>query len=362
MSEQRPGCLPVLPAAYAGAVNTERGTQHGGHPPSGQAGPAADVGRWFSTAAASTPQRSERGPAVRGAPRVAAWGPVDGGGYGAQSPPEQLEAALDLLRGRPTAVLTGAGMSTGSGLPDYRGRDAVPRSPMTYQEFMGSDLSRRRYWARSTVGWTQFGRARPNAGHLALSTIAAEAFPVTGVITQNVDGLHQQAGSAPVVDLHGRLDRVRCQQCDALSSRQLLHQRMLTMNPELAARLPDLAADAAQAPDGDAEVDRTSSFRYPPCPLCGGILKPDVVFFGESARREAVDASFDVLASARNLLVLGSSLTVRSGLRFVRAADRAQQPVVIVNDGPTRADTSATLRVHGRIEDVLAAWLQTLRD
>lgn len=289
-----------------------------------------------------------------------AWGPVESASYGAQSPPEQLEAALDLLRGRPTAVLTGAGMSTGSGLPDYRGRDAVPRFPMTYQEFMGSDLSRRRYWARSTVGWKQFGRARPNPGHLALAEIAAGAVPVTGVITQNVDGLHQRAGSDPVIDLHGRLDRVRCQQCDALTSRQLLHQRMLSMNPEFAARLPDLAADAAQAPDGDAEVDRTSSFRYPPCPLCGGILKPDVVFFGESARRETVSAAFDVLAGARTLLVLGSSLTVRSGLRFVRAAVRAQQPVVIVNDGPTRADASATVRVHGRIEDVLATWLRGL--
>ena len=231
---------------------------------------------------------------------------------------------------------------------------------MTYQEFMGSDLSRRRYWARSTVGWTQFGRARPNVGHLALAEIAAGPVPVTGVITQNVDGLHQRAGSDPVIDLHGRLDRVRCQRCDALTSRQLLHQRMLSMNPELAARLPDLAADAAQAPDGDAEVDRTSTFRYPPCSLCGGILKPDVVFFGETARREVVGAAFGVLDGARTLLVLGSSLTVQSGLRFVRAAARAQQAVVIVNDGPTRADASATVRVHGRIEDVLAAWLRDL--
>src|SRR5699024_5716159 len=162
---------------------------------------------------------------------------------------EEIASALDLLRGRPVAVLTGAGVSTGSGLPDYRGRDAVPRSPMTYQEFMGHDLARRRYWARSTVGWGQARRARPGAAH----------------------PLHSAAGSQPVIDLHGRLDRVRCQQCEASSARQALHQRMLSMNPSLAARLPELAADAAQAPDGDAEVDRTSSFRYPPCGLCGGI-------------------------------------------------------------------------------------------
>ena len=321
-----------------------------------RAGPAADVGRWFSTAFRPGADRAAGAAVARGAPRVMAWGPIEGGDYGAQSPPGLLASAWELLEGRPTAVLTGAGMSTGSGLPDYRGRDAVPRSPMTYQEFMGSDLSRRRYWARSTVGWTQFGRAQPNAGHLALVELASGPVPVTGVITQNVDGLHQRAGSDPVIDLHGRLDRVRCQQCDALSSRQRLHERMLAMNPELAARLHELAADAAQAPDGDAEVDRTASFRYPPCPLCGGILKPDVVFFGESARREVVGAAFDALARAQTLLVLGSSLTVQSGLRFVRAAANAGQPTVIVNDGPTRGDTAATIRVHGRLEEVLAAW------
>src|SRR5699024_4421632 len=168
---------------------------------------------------------------------------------------------------------------------------------------------------------------------------------------------HAAAGSDPVIDLHGRLDRVRCQQCDALSSRSALHQRMLSMNPALAARLPELATDAAQAPDGDAEVDRTSSFRYPPCGLCGGILKPDVVFFGESARPGVVAAAFGALEEAQALLVLGSSLTVQSGLRFVRAAHRQGKPVVVLNDGPTRADPDATVRLHGRLEDVLADWV-----
>src|SRR5699024_1945958 len=222
---------------------------------------------------------------------------------------------LDVLRCLPVSVLTGAGVSTGSGLPDFRGRDAVPRSPMTYQEFMGHDLARRRYWARSSVGWEQYRRARPGAAHRLLAALSPGVFRATGVITQNVDGLHSAAGSEPVIDLHGRLDRVRCQQCGATSSREALHRRMLSMNPVLAARLPELAADAAQAPDGDAEVDRTSAFRYPPCPLCGGILKPDVVFFGESARREVVAAAFAALEEAKALLVLGSSLTVQSGLR-----------------------------------------------
>ena len=320
--------------------------EHVGSP--ADVGPAADVGRWFATATS----RPLDGPGpARGGPRLPAWGPMEGARYD-----DEIAEALALLRDRPVAVLTGAGMSTGSGLPDYRGRDAVPRTPMTYQEFMGHDLARRRYWARSTVGWEQFRRARPGRAHRLLAALDPSAFPVTSVITQNVDGLHAAAGSAPVIDLHGRLDRVRCQQCGALSSRIALHQRMLSMNPELAARLPELAADAAQAPDGDAEVDRTSSFRYPPCALCGGIVKPDVVFFGESARREVVAEAFAALADARALLVLGSSLTVQSGLRFVRAARRQDKPVVILNDGPTRADAEATLRVHGRLEDVLARW------
>ena len=323
-------------------------------PGGGRAGAAADVGRWFSTAARNP--LDGPGP-TRGGPRLPAWGPMEGAQYGHRSTDAEIDAALELLRGREVAVLTGAGMSTGSGLPDYRGRDAVPRSPMTYQEFMGHDLARRRYWARSTVGWEQFRGARPGLAHRRLAALSPDVFETTAVITQNVDGLHAAAGSDPVIDLHGRLDRVRCQQCEALSSRLALHRRMLAMNPELAARLPQLAADAAQAPDGDAEVDRTSSFRYPPCPLCGGILKPDVVFFGESARREVVSSAFAALEEATALLVLGSSLTVQSGLRFVRAAGRAGTPVVILNDGPTRADPVATVRVHGRLEDLLERWL-----
>ena len=306
----------------------------------------ADVGRWFSTA-------NRAAPGARGLPRIPAWGRIDGGTYGVTSPDQEILDALELMRPGPVAVLTGAGMSTDSGLPDYRGAEAVPRSPMTYQEFIGSDLSRRRYWARSTVGWPQFLRAQPNRGHELLAALHPGTLRATGVITQNVDGLHQKAGSSPVIDLHGRLDQVRCLSCDTVGDRSVHHERLLAMNPWVAARLPELVADAEQAPDGDAEVDRTADFRYPPCALCGGLLKPDVVFFGESARSATVQSAFDVLEQAHALLVLGSSLTVQSGLRFVRAAQKQGKPVVIVNDGPTRADDREVVRVHGRIEHVL---------
>lgn len=312
-----------------------------------------DVGGWFATGT-----RSPHDARARGLPRLPDWGPDARGGYGRASSPTVLEEALAALAGAgPTTVLTGAGMSTGSGLPDYRGPAAVPRAPMTFQEFTASDLSRRRYWARATVGWTAFTRARPGRAHALLAALPTR-LPLTAVITQNVDGLHQAAGSDPVIDLHGRLDRVRCLHCAAVISRDVHHDRLLAMNPEVAARLAHLAEDAARAPDGDAEVERTAGFRYPVCSLCGGMLKPDVVFFGESAERSRVEAAFAALGSGRSLLVLGSSLTVMSGLRFVRRARALGLPVVIVNDGPTRGDDAASVRVHGRLEAVLAAWLR----
>lgn len=321
----------------------------GEHAPGG-----TDVGRWFSTATAPAAAAS------RGLPRLPAWGPDPRGGYGVVSSSAVLDEALDLLgRHSPVTVLTGAGMSTGAGLPDYRGADAVPRSPMTIQEFTGSDLARRRYWARATVGWSHFTRARPGRAHELLAQLG-RTLPVTAIITQNVDGLHQAAGSAPVIDLHGRLDAVRCLSCGATISRAVHHERLLAMNPQVAHRLPELAADTAQAPDGDAEVDRTADFRYPVCALCGGMLKPDVVFFGESAERARVDAAFAAVSRGGALLVLGSSLTVMSGLRFVRRAQADGKSVVIVNDGPTRGDELASVRVHGRIEDVLDRWVERL--
>lgn len=309
--------------------------------------PVPDVGGWFRSAVAPPP----------GVPRVREWEPL--GGFGRVSPPEDVLAAADALRDRPTMLLTGAGMSTASGLPDYRGRDAAVRRPMTYQEFVGSDLARRRYWARSTVGWLAFGAARPNESHQRVVGLE-QRLPCTGLVTQNVDQLHQRAGSRDVVELHGSLARAVCLTCGHAVDRDDLQAQLLRLNPDVARRLPQLAAETTSAPDGDAEVDRTDTFSYPDCPVCGGILKPDVVFFGENARPEVVRRAFGALEAADALVVLGSSLTVMSGLRFVRRAARDGKVVVIVNDGATRGDDLATHRVHGRLSEVLEAWCHRL--
>ena len=307
----------------------------------------ADVGGWFRTADDEV--------ALKSAPD---WGPGTGG-FGLASSDDELAAALEVLRRRRTMVLTGAGMSTGSGLPDYRGPDAVPRSPMLLSEFLGSDLSRRRYWARSTAGWRWFKQARPGLTHASLAALDGP-LDVVGVVTQNVDRLHQSAGSSRVIDLHGRLDHVRCLRCAATLCRHWLQSRFLAMNPAFAERMTLLEEEAVSAPDGDAEVDRTEDFRYPSCRACGGTLKPDVVFFGENTRRPIVDAAFAMLERADALLVLGSSLTVMSGLRFCRRAARDGKPIIIVNDGATRGDALATTRLHGRLEHVLSRWAAML--
>lgn len=306
-----------------------------------------DVGGWFRTALDDpTPP-----------PTHQSWGPASEG-FGRVSGDADLRAAVELFLGRPTLVLTGAGMSTGSGLPDYRGRDAVPRSPMTYQEFTSSDLSRRRYWARSTVGWRFFDLARPNDAHRALADLG-RLTPLTGIVTQNVDGLHQRAGSSPVVDLHGNLSRVACLGCGAITSRRLLQQELLAANPSYARRLDVLAAEARTAPDGDTEVDRTDHFVYPSCTACGGMLKPDVVFFGENAPRAVVERAHGLLEDSEVLLVLGTSLSVMSGLRFLRRFVKLGRDIVVLGDGPTRGDDLATLRVHGRLEPVLRGWVDS---
>lgn len=298
-----------------------------------------DVGGWFRSA-------DEDAVALPTAPR---WGPSTGG-FGRVSPDDDLAAALDLLRSRRVFVLSGAGMSTGSGLPDYRGRDAVSRAPMLYQEFVRSDTSRARYWARSTAGWQHFIAARPGLAHQLLAALEP-TLGVVGVVTQNVDRLHQRAGSHRVIDLHGRIDRVRCLSCDATITRESLQAQLLDLNPGFASTV----AHAASAPDGDAEVERFEGFRVPHCP-CGGVWKPDVVFFGENAARDVVAAAFDCYEESDAVLVLGSSLTVMSGLRFCKKAVRDEKPVVIVGDGATRGDDLANIRLHGRLEDILPRW------
>ena len=248
--------------------------------------------------------------------------------------------ALALLAGRPLVVLTGAGLSTDSGIPDYRGPGSPVRAPMTYQEFRSGPQARQRYWARSHLGWARMRRAEPNVGHHALARLDPQL-----LITQNVDGLHERAGSRRLVALHGRIADVVCLECRATSSRAALQQRMAALNPDFAAR----HALAAARPDGDVELEDTAAFVVPGCTTCGGVLKPDVVFFGENVPKSRVErcyAAVDALADAGGaLLVAGSSLTVMSGFRFVRRAARTGTPVIIANRGPTRGDELATYKL-----------------
>lgn len=248
-------------------------------------------------------------------------------------------------------VLTGAGVSTDSGIPDYRDKDGGWKrpQPVTFQAFMGELRTRQRYWARSLVGWRRFSLARPNTAHLALARLEA-AGHVEVLLTQNVDRLHQAAGSQHVIDLHGRLDQVRCMDCGQLMPRQDFQRELEHRNPAWA------ALEATDAPDGDADLDGHdfSLFVIPPCPMCGGILKPDVVFFGEGVPRERVEAAMQGLAAADAVLVAGSSLMVFSGFRFVNAAAKAGKPIAAVNRGRTRADGLFSLKIEQPIADALA--------
>ncbi|MBI4899316.1 MAG: NAD-dependent deacetylase [Actinobacteria bacterium] len=261
---------------------------------------------------------------------------------------------VSLLTGRRWVALTGAGISTDSGIPDYRGPSAPASTPMMYDEFVSDEANRRRYWARSMLGWQSFGRAVPNAGHRAL----VGAPGLAGVVTQNVDGLHEAAGSDGVVDLHGRIDRVVCLSCRTFSSRAELQRRLQALNPDIDGYLPAGAAELDSArlrPDGDAVVEQWQDFAVAPCEACGGVLKPDVVFFGESARKEVVEKAYELVDSAPVLVVLGSSLTVMSGLRFVRHAARSGRSVAIINRGPTRADDLAAVRLDAGTSETLLA-------
>jgi NAD-dependent SIR2 family protein deacetylase len=266
---------------------------------------------------------------------------------------DPLERALDLLAGRPLVALTGAGLSTDSGIPDYRGPDSPRRTPMTYTEFVSGPAAQRRYWARSHVGWTRMARAEPNEGHRALATLE-HAGVLRGVITQNVDGLHRAAGSRAVIDLHGRIADVVCLGCRRVSRREALAQRLDALNPGF---VESVGAAVEAAPDGDAVLETTSGFRLAACTGCGGALKPDVVFFGENVPRERVAAAYalvDALADDDGaLLVVGSSLTVMSGLRFVRRAHQLGVPVAIVNRGATRGDEFAEVRVDRGCSETL---------
>ncbi|HEX7091878.1 MAG TPA: NAD-dependent protein deacetylase [Longimicrobiales bacterium] len=273
------------------------------------------------------------------------------------APPRAL---IDLLRGRRVVVLAGAGCSTESGIPDYRGPQSAGRvrKPMTYQEFVGSDAARARYWARSAVGWRRIAEARPNPAHYALARLE-EGGVVRGIITQNVDGLHHAAGSRRVVELHGSLAWVRCLACARTLPRAEYQAQLEALNAGWSARLAHAAASGALEvkPDGDAELPAWAleGFRVPACEQCGGIVKPDVVFFGENVPRERVDEAWRLLEEGDVLLVVGSSLAVYSGRRFVLRAQQDGVPVAIINIGPTRMDDAAAVKVEGRVGEVLPA-------
>ena len=249
------------------------------------------------------------------------------------------------------AVLTGAGVSTGSGIPDYRDEQGEWKRtrPAEFRPFMTTLQVRQRYWARSTVGWPTIAQAQPNAAHRALARFEALGF-VQLLITQNVDGLHTAAGSRNVIDLHGRLNLVRCMQCGHTSPRVELQQQLLASNPTWA------EIEGRVAPDGDVDIEGRdySEFHVPDCPQCGGILKPDVVFFGEPVPRERVDRAFEGVAKADALLVVGSSLMVYSGYRFAEAAAAANKPIAAINRGLTRADHLFALKIERSCDEVLS--------
>jgi NAD-dependent SIR2 family protein deacetylase len=264
---------------------------------------------------------------------------------------------IDFFAGGGAVVLSGAGLSTESGIPDYRGPTGLARrpalanaGPMTYQTFTGSEAARRRYWARSHAGWRHIGLARPNAGHLAVAALERTGL-VTGVITQNVDGLHQAAGSAAVTELHGSLHRVACLACGERTSRVSLDERLREANPGWD------AAVATVSPDGDAVLadDDVLSFVIVDCVTCGGVLKPDVVFFGENVPPVRARACYGLVEQAQALVVLGSSLTVMSGLRYVRHAAKLGLPIMIINQGPTRGDEYATVKLDAPLGETLSA-------
>lgn len=262
-----------------------------------------------------------------------------------------LPAAASVLKGRQLAVLTGAGVSTDSGIPDYRGPEAKPRTPMTYQEFMGSERMRRHYWARNQFGWHFVANAEPSGAHRALAELEKVGI-VRGIITQNIDRLHQKAGSIDVLDLHGAHQRVLCTRCGTTIPRQVVSDRLDALNPGF---YDDVATrhDIEYAPDADATIEHTEHFEVLDCPVCEGNLKPDVVFFGENAPAERVAYAKLVVDRAEALLVAGTSLTVNSGKRYVRRAVANEIPVVIVNHGITGSDHLATVKIDAFVGDFL---------
>ena len=266
---------------------------------------------------------------------------------GATETADDLDRVAELLAGKRIAVLSGAGLSTDSGIPDYRGAGRVVRKPMTFQEFRADPAKRQRYWAGSHLGYRTFAAAAPNAGHHALAALE-RAGVVTGIVTQNVDGLHLRAGSRRVVEIHGSTDRALCLTCGQVFARADLATTLDTLNPWI-----DEPGSVVLQPDGDVEITDVERFVVPACSVCGGVLKPDVVFFGEFVPTEKFAESVSLVADADALLVVGSSLTVNSGVRLVDHAARRKHPVVIVNRGATRSDRRAAVKIDAGTTETL---------
>lgn len=267
---------------------------------------------------------------------------------------EAVAQAIAALAGRRIAVLTGAGVSTDSGIPDYRGNGAPVRTPMTVEQFLSNDDARRRYWVGSHLGWRAFASAEPNAGHQALADLETSGI-TTGVITQNVDGLHVRAGSRRVVELHGTMRRVFCTHCGQVFDRRDLALRVEADNPWIL--VPE---SVALGPDGDVLPESTTGFVIPDCTVCGGMLKPDVVFFGEFIPAEKFREAEQLVHASEGLVIAGSSLVVNSGIRLLERARRRRLPVVIVNRGATRADARATVKIDAGTSEVLRMLADTL--
>jgi NAD-dependent SIR2 family protein deacetylase len=272
---------------------------------------------------------------------------------GSIAPADGLTAAAEIIGRGGVVVLSGAGLSTESGIPDYRGPGGAysrNHTPITYQLFRDDPRGRHRYWARSYIGWPMMRDMQPNAGHLSVAALESAGL-VTGVITQNVDSLHHKAGSAAVIDLHGRLDTVMCMACGLRGSRVALHDRIVSVNAGWE------GAATRINPDGDVDLPETSvdAFVMVDCTACGGPLKPDVVYFGESVPPARVTDSYAMVDSASSLLVLGSSLHVYSGRRFVTHAHKLGLPIIIVNQGETKADELATVRINAALGEALTA-------
>jgi NAD-dependent SIR2 family protein deacetylase len=264
-----------------------------------------------------------------------------------------------LLQGRRVAVLTGAGMSTDSGIPDYRGPDSPPSNPMTIHQFTSDPVFRQRYWARNHVGWRHMDDTMPNAGHRALAALE-HAGALTGVITQNVDLLHTKAGSRTVVNLHGTYAQVVCLACGHTMPRAALAELLEAANPGFLDRV-EAVGGIAVAPDADAIVGDTTSFRIIDCSNCSGMLKPDIVYFGENVPKDRVERAYSLVDQAEALLVAGSSLTVYSGYRFVRHAAALGIPIAIINRGRTRGDDLAEVKIENGCSPMLALLADELR-